>query len=442
MATPSSSNPSSWSDPATTAGTIVSDPSGRVVFTPDVNSTSDRIELTYVVSDDFAATAEGKVVVSVRLRDANNEPDARNDAGVTVVGRPVASTSSTTTPIPTTTRSSSPNSRLSCARGTAPPTRSTCRSHPTASSTSIRLAAGTYAFNYSATDGEESDVAQIHVEGRGRTANRPPTAVHDDVVIPAGGTRLVYVLANDGDPDGDIVALVGHTTDHGLTVKELDGVGYLITVTSDPPSARASATRSLTARRTPLTAVVVVAVTDSEVIDQPPVARTDVVEVRAGGRVAVPVLANDYDPEGGALEVASVTTNPAAETSPGLNGQTVDIDVRPDVVSSFTLSYTVADEGGNQATTFVEVRIVPADEVNRPPVARTDLARTAQRRADRDRGRSQRQRSRRRHHRRPERAHAATRGDRQDRQRCDRLHARRPLQRYRSLLLRPRRRER
>jgi len=32
---------------------------------------------------------EGTVVVSVRLQDANNEPDARNDAAVTVVGKPV-----------------------------------------------------------------------------------------------------------------------------------------------------------------------------------------------------------------------------------------------------------------------------------------------------------------------------------------------------------------
>ena len=29
------------------------------------------------------------MIVSVRLDDANNEPDARNDAGVTVVGKPV-----------------------------------------------------------------------------------------------------------------------------------------------------------------------------------------------------------------------------------------------------------------------------------------------------------------------------------------------------------------
>ena len=364
------------SDPAATAGTIVSDPSGRVVFTPDVNSRSDRIELTYVVSDDFAATAEGKVVVSVRLKDANNEPDARNDAGVTVVGKPVRldvlhnDTDPDNDPLfiaqlPTLVR---PENQTAESLDLSLTPDGEFYFNPTA--------AGTYAFNYSATDGEESDVAQIRVEVTEPSSNRPPTAVRDDVVIPAGGSRLVYVLSNDGDPDGDIVALVGHTTDHGLTVKEVDGVGYLVTVAPNAPKRPVFRYQISDGKSDPVTAVVVVAVTNSKVIDQPPVARTDVVEVRAGGRVAVPVLANDYDPEGGALEVASVTTDPAAESTPGLNGQTVDIDVRPDVISSFTLSYTVADEGGNQASAFIEVRIVPADEVNRPPIARTDLART------------------------------------------------------------------
>ena len=41
-----------------------------------------------MISDDYGATAEGKVVVDVRLDDANNEPDARNDFGATTVGTP------------------------------------------------------------------------------------------------------------------------------------------------------------------------------------------------------------------------------------------------------------------------------------------------------------------------------------------------------------------
>ncbi|MET0326425.1 MAG: Ig-like domain-containing protein, partial [Ilumatobacteraceae bacterium] len=363
-------------EPDVSAGVLVLDPSGQVVFTPDPNSTSERIELTYVVSDDFGATDEGTVIVSVRLQDANNEPDARNDAGVTVVGKPVRLNvlANDTDPdndplfiaqLPTLVR---PADQSAAALDLSLTPDGELFFNPTV--------AGTYVFNYSATDGEETDVAQIRIEVGESVENRPPIAVRDDVVIPAGGSRLVYVLANDGDPDGDVVGLVGQTSDTGLTVKEVEGVGYLVAVAADAPARTTFRYQISDGKSDPVSAVVVVAVTDSVVLNQPPVARADVVEVRAGGKVAVPVIANDYDPEGGALKVVSVTPFDGAETGPGLNGQTADVSVDPTVVSSFTLSYTVVDDAGNQSSAFLEVRIVPADEVNRPPIARTDLSRT------------------------------------------------------------------
>ncbi|MET0577928.1 MAG: Ig-like domain-containing protein, partial [Ilumatobacteraceae bacterium] len=159
-------------------------------------------------------------------------------------------------------------------------------------------------------------------------------------------------------------------------MKEVEGVGYLVTVAANAPARPTFRYQISDGKSDPVSAVVVVAVTDSVVVNQPPVARADVVEVRAGGKVAVPVIANDYDPEGGALKVVSVTPFDGAETAPGLNGQTADVSVDTTVVSSFTLSYTVVDDAGNQSSAFLEVRIVPADEVNRPPIARTDLSRT------------------------------------------------------------------
>ena len=159
-------------------------------------------------------------------------------------------------------------------------------------------------------------------------------------------------------------------------MQEVEGVGYLVTVAPGAPARPTFRYQISDGKSDPVSAVVVVAVTDAVTVDQPPVARADVVEVRAGGKVHVPVLKNDYDPEGGVLEVVSVTPFDGADVAPGLNGQTVDVRVGAGVISSFTLSYTVADEAGNQSSAFLEVRIVPADEVNRPPIARTDTART------------------------------------------------------------------
>ena len=217
------------------AGVLVLDPSGQVVFTPDPNTATERIELTYTVSDDFGATDDGTVIVAVRLEDANNEPDARNDAGVTVVGKPVRLNvlANDTDPdndplfvaqLPTLVR---PSDRTVDGLDLSLTPDGELFFDPDA--------AGTYVFNYSATDGEETDVAQIRIEVGAPTDNRPPIAVRDDVVIPAGGSRMVYVLENDGDPDGDVVGLVGHTADDGLSVKEVEGLGYLVTVAPDAP---------------------------------------------------------------------------------------------------------------------------------------------------------------------------------------------------------------
>ena len=275
-------------DPAAAAGQLVPDPSGQVVFTPDPNTTSERIELTYTVSDDFGATDEGTVIVSVRLEDANNEPDARNDAGVTVVGKPIR--------LDVLENDTDPDNDPLFVAQQPTLVRPTDR---TADSLDLSLtpdgelffnpdAAGTYVFNYSATDGEETDVAQIRIEVGAAAENRPPTAIRDDVVIPAGGSRLVYVMDNDGDPDGDVIGLAGYDVDdgNGLTVKEVEGVGYLVTVA---PGAAARPTfryRISDGRSDPVSAVVVVAVTDDVAVDQPPVARADVTEVRAGGKVS------------------------------------------------------------------------------------------------------------------------------------------------------------
>ena len=355
------------------------DPSGQVVFTPDPNTTSERIELTYTVSDDFGATDEGTVIVSVRLEDANNEPDARNDAGVTVVGKPIRldvlenDTDPDNDPLfvaqqPTLVR---PSDRTADALDLSLTPDGELFFNPDA--------AGTFVFNYSATDGEETDVAQIRIEVGEAAENRPPTAIRDDVVIPAGGSRLVYVMNNDGDPDGDVIGLAGYDVDDGsgLTVKEVEGVGYLVTVA---PGAAARPTfryRISDGRSDPVSAVVVVAVTDDLAVDQPPVARADVTEVRAGGKVSVPVLENDYDPEGGALAgrrrhaVGRRRRVAGAERPDGRRprrgGRDLQLHARPTPWST---------PPGTGPSAFVDVRIVPADEVNRPPIARTDISRT------------------------------------------------------------------
>ena len=187
-------------------------------------------------------------------------------------------------------------------------------------------AAGTYVFNYSATDGEETDVAQIRIEVGAPTENRPPIAVRDDVVIPAGGSRLVYVLENDGDPDGDVVGLVGHTEDDGLTRE--GGRGRRLPRHRRPRRAGPPDVPLPDLRRQVRPGVGASSSSPSptrSTVDQPPVARADVVEVRAGGKVPCRCWRTTTTPRAASSRSSSVTPFDGADVAPGLNGQTVDV---------------------------------------------------------------------------------------------------------------------
>ena len=71
------------------SGSVTFDPSGQVSYTPDPTSPQGQIELEYTVADGFGATATGAIRVEIRLDGSNNEPDARNDSGVTVAGKAI-----------------------------------------------------------------------------------------------------------------------------------------------------------------------------------------------------------------------------------------------------------------------------------------------------------------------------------------------------------------
>ena len=236
--------------------------------------------------------------------------------------------------------------------------------------------AGEYVFVYRVTDGSEEDRAIIRVDVAPEQENRPPTAIRDDVTIARGDARTVYALQNDTDPDGDVVAIESWTPTPGIEVEEARGIGFRITAEPSAPDEVVLRYAISDGEADPVSGVVVVAVTDTEVVDQAPVTKPDTIEVRPGQTGAVRVLLNDYDPEGGVVTVVKANSATNAQVRIGPGGQ--EIFVTPDrtVVSNFTFGYDVVDEGGNRASSFVEVRLVPDDQANRPPIARPDTART------------------------------------------------------------------
>jgi hypothetical protein len=113
--------------------------------------------------------------------------------------------------------------------------------------------------------------------------------------------------------------------------------------------------------------------------NQPPVATPDTVTTN-GTPVNIPVLTNDFDPDGNlAPESVSVTpsTNPKGTVTPNPNG-TVTYTPNPNATGTDTFTYTVKDDDGVTSNpAIVTVTITTPPVVSRPPVANDDSGTTA-----------------------------------------------------------------
>ncbi len=373
-----------WIDPegdpislvsATTAepsDTVRSSPGGIVTFIDGGVAVNPEKAVDVVVTDG-TNQASGPVRVSVKTTE--EPPILRDDLASAQVGETIT--------IHPLANDSDPNGDDLRLTGTSPDP------VPGATVTSSSLTGeilfsadepGDYRFDYSATDGEAADsTAEILVRVTESEGNQPPVAVADIVRVPAGRTALVDLLANDFDPDGDVlvvqrietpqdpalsVALIGNQQIRAEVDGSLTGPVHLTYQLSD------GGTDTVTGH------ITVVAV-DRATGSQPPVAVDDHTVVREGDVVSIPVLANDIDPEGERLELLRVVPSDGAETGSAQAFVAGD-EVRylaPLGSSSVQFSYEIADAEGNIATGEVRISVRPVDAENNAPTPRSVEAR-------------------------------------------------------------------
>ena len=248
--------------------------------------------------------------------------------------------------------------------------------------------------------------------------NDSPTARDDRATTQAGAPVSIGVLANDSDPDGDPLSIVS-ISDPGAARTRLlrqivlrsgtavgaaqaEIVGRRIRW-SPPPgfagtaSFRYTVTDGHGGRASALVTIRVTGPTASEPApspeqpqmpagapspaatpppapgsepetpspsrqDLPPRARDDRVSVPEGRTVSVDVLANDTDPDGGALSLVSVGS-PSRGTARRV-GDTVRFTAPPDYVGPVSFPYTVVDGQGARDSATVSVTVLL---VNAPP---------------------------------------------------------------------------
>lgn len=343
-------------------------PDGTVEFRDNGTATG-RKKVTVTVGDGRGEVVEGTLWVDV-LGDSNEPPVAVGDHVEVVAGQPV-----TVEPLRNDSDPNGDELRLAKVNNAAPA--EITPNYDAGTFTFLAQEPKSYDVLYQVSDGPNATTGVVRVDVRSPDdATGAPIVVSDTAMLPAGGSTLVDVLANDTDPaDGVLVVQsVEVADDAGVDVSVLNHQILRISETrriSEPVVLEYTVSNG---NDTSTGEVRVLPVPPPKRL-QPPNAAPDEVTVRVGDYVNIPVLENDSHPDG--LELTL--------------GKELEQDVDPATGEAFVSEdrlrfragsepgtayaiYTVHDENGQEDSAQVTIHIRGGDE-NAAPVPRDVEAR-------------------------------------------------------------------
>jgi cysteine-rich repeat protein len=225
---------------------------------------------------------------------------------------------------------------------------------------------GADSFSYTIGDGNGGS-ATAAVEVTVLPINDAPVAAADAAAVLEDASVAIDVVANDADVDGDVLAIAAVSPPAHGTVAIVDAHHVLYTpaanfhgadvfsyVVVDPSGGQA----------TGFVAVDVIPVNDA------PLASPDLASLDEDTAVTVDVVANDFDIDGDALAITSIT-QPAHGLALVIDGHRVQYVPAPDFHGPDALSYTISDGNGGQASAELLLQVI---SVNDAPVAVADAA--------------------------------------------------------------------
>lgn len=240
---------------------------------------------------------------------------------------------------------------------------------------------GSDSFEYTIADPQgNTDTATVSIElFPPGSPNRPPISRPDRVTTRINQSVTVDVLANDIDPERDLLNVPTFQDNSAAVITETLGPTGLPALEYLPPPDRAG-TFTFTyqaadpqggiSQKTDVT--VVVAAADAE--NEPPVARPDAIRLSVGVLGKLDVKANDIDPDGDDLTIKD-PTQPQGVTVV-VASQRLNITLLPGAAKFSVVTYTLSDgDPTHDRTGDVLVLRLPDTAPNGPPVANPDAAR-------------------------------------------------------------------
>ncbi len=182
--------------------------------------------------------------------------------------------------------------------------------------------------------------------------NRAPVAVDDEATTPEDQAVAVNVLRNDTDADGDALAIAAFTQPERGTVAR-DGDSTLVYTPAADVHGTDAFTYVLSDGALTDTATVTVTITP---VNDPPVAVDDTTVTSRNTPRTIDVLANDRDPDGDALTIASAaSTSTEGGLVEVLDAAAIRYTPPADFEGLDTFTYVVSD--GNGGTDEGTVRV-------------------------------------------------------------------------------------
>lgn len=326
-----------WDEALQTQSQVDKDDNRTRTVDEEIEQEASKINRPPSATDDIASTRPGRPVL---LRPLRNDVDADGDVLV-IDALP---------PLPKGTGTAAVVDGGQAIQYTPPPGR-----------------AGRSTFPYRVTDGRGGQAsARVTVSLTAPPANAGPKPRQDRLVMEAGRSLTVDVLANDEDPENDALSLVAVTADQGAVQFRPDGK---VTYTAPGGGARTAEVAYVVVDEYSARAEGLLVVDIRAPGNIRPTARNDAAVTTAGRPAELKLLTNDTDPNDDALSVVRVDSDPRVEVTWRPDGSFRFLASRP---GSYPLTYEVSD-GTTTDEGLVRVDVRRPGRPSAPVAVRDDI---------------------------------------------------------------------